>query len=294
MKRPLRIRWMEAWNQPRCRARVQAGIVRYAPKDEVRFVEGPEAQEEVLIADIFCSADFSRVPPGKKVVYFLHGPSALCDRPYLRQALLSVSFMNTPDEVRAPEISFLRIPLGVDGDVFYRRTSSIFPYDVPSVVMTTGYDVELEAIRDCMEAAKIARQAQGFRSAIHVGPPFDFGCNPLIRRDIYDEEMAQCYSSVLYVSGLRRGGGFELPVVEGLACGARPVCFDQPWYRHWFDGHAVFIPEKPNVTAELVKVFSRDPKPVTEDERREVLRKFSWKSIAGQFWGRVLGLTAPE
>jgi len=285
--RPLKIKWMESWNQPRCRARVQNGLTRHVPPD-IKFVEGPEAQEQVLIADIFCSADFTRVPPKKNVVYVLHGPVALCDRPYLRRALLNVSFMDVPTEARAPDIPFLRSPLGVDGDVFYRRKAAIFPYDVTSVVMTTGFDVELEAIRDCLEAAKQARDGQGLRTAIHVGPPFDFGCNPLIRRDILDEEMAQCYSSVLYVSGLRRGGGFELPVIEGLACGARPVCFDQPWYRHWFEGHAVFIPETANCTADLVEVFRRDPEPVTEAEREAVLAKFSWKTIAERLWARVL------
>ena len=50
-----------------------------------------------------------------------------------------------------------------------------------------------------------------------------------------DKTLAKYYSQCEFVSGLRRIEGFELPVIEGLLCGARPICFDIPDYRHWFD-----------------------------------------------------------
>jgi glycosyltransferase involved in cell wall biosynthesis len=108
---------------------------------------------------------------------------------------------------------------------------------------------------------------------------------------IDDHRLAEYYSQARYVSGLRRGEGFELPVVEGLACGARPICFDLPCYTHWFAEHAVFVPEsgQEELTDALTDIFRRTPRPVSPAERSRVLETFSWESICRGFWMRLCG-----
>ncbi|HWI70162.1 MAG TPA: hypothetical protein VNS88_17650, partial [Nitrospiraceae bacterium] len=79
-------------------------------------------------------------------------------------------------------------------------------------------------------------------------------------------------------------------VLEGLMCGARPIVFDRPDMRQWYEGHAVFIPEcsGPDLTQELIEVMSHEPDPVMSIEREIILERFSWKPIVRGFWEQVL------
>jgi hypothetical protein len=201
--------------------------------------------------------------------------------PLFRDARLVVSFYDLPALLGVADFPFHRTPLGVDGRTFYdrRRTTR------PACVLTTGHDPNGEAIRECREAARRIDQPM-----IHVGAPFDFmgdGC--LVVSGVSDDEMARLYSEARYVSGLRRGEGFELPVIEGLACGARPICFDRPVYRDWFEDFAVFVPEAEpaELIDALTDVLHRPPVPVSLAERDRVLDRFSWRRIAEEFWRAV-------
>ena len=100
--------------------------------------------------------------------------------------------------------------------------------------------------------------------------------------------MAGYYRSCDFGSGLHRIEGFEFPVLEGLLCGARPICFDLPCYRAWFDGLAEFIPEDLNVVENLVKLFIKGPRPVTEKEKAIVKKRFNWQKICKGFWSKAL------
>jgi glycosyltransferase involved in cell wall biosynthesis len=125
---------------------------------------------------------------------------------------------------------------------------------------------------------------------LHLGPSFWSDGTVEAEERVTDDRLATLYSRCRYVSGLRRGEGFELPVIEGLACGARPVCFDVPCYRDWFDGHAIFVHEvsPEQLVPELVEVFRREPAPVTPEERDAVLARFDWSRICSRFWQLVL------
>jgi glycosyltransferase involved in cell wall biosynthesis len=202
--------------------------------------------------------------------------------PLFQQARLVMSYYDLPSLASCSNFPFYRAPLGVDGRVFYDRRRA----SRPASVLTTGHDASGEAIQECRDAAARVNQPM-----IHVGSHFEFmgdGC--LVANGISDDRLAELYSEARYVSGLRRGEGFELPVIEGLACGARPICFDQPAYRHWFNGHAVFVPESDAVTLTdaVTDVLRVAPRPVTAAERDEVLALFSWKRICEQFWARLL------
>ena len=211
-------------------------------------------------------------------------PDASFWLPVFRRARLVMSYYDLHALTARDDFAFHHAPLGVDGATFHDRGLGR-----DAVVLTTGYVLEGEAIAECHDAAfRVLRGSRG--GMIHVGPAFWTHRGLEIVEGISDEQLAQRYSRSKYVSGLRRHEGFELPVVEGLACGARPVCFDNPCYRQWFEGHAVFVPELPpdELVRVLADVFREDPAPVTAAERDAVLAAFDWRRIVGRFWERVL------
>jgi len=177
-------------------------------------------------------------------------------------------------------------PLGVD-EVFAGHRSGYAPRTIGAV--TTGYVSGSSA--EAIEEVAIAAGKLGKRVS-HIGP-FPVGMSTespgshwQFHFAISDEELLHIYERTEWVSGLRHGEGFELPVLEGLCCGARPILFDRPEMHYWYDGHAVFVPEcsGEELVAHLVRIMSTPPEPVSFDERRRIIRRFDWASIAADFW----------
>jgi len=106
---------------------------------------------------------------------------------------------------------------------------------------------------------------------------------------VSDEELAITYNQCKYVSGLRKIEGFEMPVIEGLLCGARPICYDRPHYRKWFGDLVEYIPEsgKAEIIYAITELLMKEPRPVTEAEKRLVREKFNWSTIIKEFWKRL-------
>ena len=106
---------------------------------------------------------------------------------------------------------------------------------------------------------------------------------------VTDEELVYTYNQCKYVSGLRQVEGFELPVIEGLLCGARPICYDRPHYRNWFGNLVEYIPEtrKEDIIYNLVEILQKEPRPVTIEEKNYVRLKFNGSSIISEFWKRI-------
>jgi glycosyltransferase involved in cell wall biosynthesis len=185
---------------------------------------------------------------------------------------------------------YYHAPLGVNGDIF--RAVQI----ERNSVMTSGYVTgpTSEAIEEVAIAAAVCDIP-----VTHLGPVpvVEGSLTPMLTpgawrsiEGVTDSVLAVEYSSCMWVSGLRHIEGFELPVIEGLACGARPLVFDQPDMRYWYGDHAVFIREcsGDELVNELVKVFANPARPVSIEEREHVLAKFDWKTIAEGFWNRVM------
>ncbi|MCI0562764.1 MAG: hypothetical protein MN733_30145, partial [Nitrososphaera sp.] len=107
---------------------------------------------------------------------------------------------------------------------------------------------------------------------------------------VNDSDLARLYNRCDYVSGLRFTEGFELPVLEGIACGARPICFDLPCYRNWFENFAEFVPHVKgrDLVQQLTAILSRTPQRLSPHERRSLLAFFSWERIARVFWQSLL------
>ncbi len=190
------------------------------------------------------------------------------------------------------ETSFLHSPLGVDsgflGGAYGKRSVGI---------MTSGYVSGIDEA-EAIEEVAIAAARVGL-SVVHLGPDKIDGMERPKGQweavsNITDNVLRDLYGQSLWVSGLRHVEGFELPVIEGLLNGARPIVFDRPETRFWFDGFAEFVPEcsGDRLIELLAEILSRPPRPVSALERGRVLDRFNWNAISGRFWSELLAVQA--
>jgi hypothetical protein len=179
------------------------------------------------------------------------------------------------------DFNFYHAPLGVDSAIF-TLPSADRHRDI--LVCTSGFQRNQEGVAECDEAA-VSVDGRIFQ----LGPHLDkMKSQVSYAQGITDEELARWYQQCQWVCGLRRHEGFELPAAEGLLCGARPLFYDRPHYRCWFEQWAEFVPEEPHdlVVENLKRLFKRGPKPVSERERAEAAMAFSWPRVVHGFWDR--------
>lgn len=180
------------------------------------------------------------------------------------------------------EFNFYYAPLGVDPEVF--KESKV---NRKFIVMASSQHALSEGARECAFAAKKVGQPMFF-----LGHELRRGDDIECKTGLTDEEVARYYSKSVFVSGLRRVEGFEFPVIEGLLCGARPIVFDRPEMRHWFDKLAIHIPEgdREEVIGNLAGIFqfsSVVPPTVTEEEKAIVKERFNWQTIIKGFYDKL-------
>jgi len=103
---------------------------------------------------------------------------------------------------------------------------------------------------------------------------------------VKDYKMRSLYAKSEYVSGMRREGGFELPTIEGYACGAQPIVFNLPTMRKYYSDFALFVPlvNRLDLYFALRKIFERKAN-VSPDEG--ILSRFHWEPIMNKVWSRV-------
>lgn len=178
-------------------------------------------------------------------------------------------------------------PLGVDYEIFRPPGGSHLPR---TSVFTSGYvsGPSAEAIEEVANAAKISGL-----SVFHLGPENVEGMPRRkertwsARSGLSDEHLARVYGTCRWVSGLRQVEGFELPVLEGFACGARPVVFDRSDMRQWYSDFAVLVPEchGPELTEILTELFN---KPTFALDANQFLTQFNWQTLCEGFWKELL------
>lgn len=180
------------------------------------------------------------------------------------------------DGTRLPT-HFYRSPLGVDASIFYPRAGFARPY----IIGTHGSHFMMEGVRECFHAAQHLGKPQA-----HLGTGILPQPNVLVQNNLDDNDVAILWSQCQFVAGLRRKEGFELPAAEGLLCGARPLLFDQPYYRKWYGDFGVFLPslERADLITYLESVFRQGATPVSTDEIAAARDLFNWRSIASSFW----------
>lgn len=170
-------------------------------------------------------------------------------------------------------------PLGVDPGVFTPPSNG---QARPFTMFTSGYLAGPETVDECSAAV----QRVGGR-LFHLGPSNVVrGAHVTSAVGIPDAALVARYRQSQFVAGLRRIEGFELPALEGLMCGARPIMFDRPHYRAWFEDFAEFIPETTSaeMTDALEAVFRAGARPVSTGERLQAVKALAWERIVGDFW----------
>lgn len=178
--------------------------------------------------------------------------------------------------------NFYHSPLGADASVFYPRDRD---EHCSYVIASSGLSRLSESVRECWLAAEAVD-----RNYLHIGMKHGpFGGRPDFISGVSDDELAEHLSDCEFVSALRRKEGFELPAVEGLLCGARPICFDTPDYRWAYGNHAMYIQEvdRQGVIDQLVQLFKHGAPPVTEEERQRAVERYDWAKITSGFYGRL-------
>lgn len=182
-------------------------------------------------------------------------------------------------------VNFYHAPLGVDTDIFYDRKSALGHDDL--IIVNHSQDYLQESTKECVVAANRLN-----KKMLYLGEELNRGENILCRTNLTNNELAYAYSSSLFVSGLRRTEGFEMPVIEGAACGARPIVFDRPEMRKWFNEFALFIPEEPRekVIERLVDIFESGENSdlLDRDEVELIKERFNWETIIQGFWEGIV------
>ncbi len=193
-----------------------------------------------------------------------------------------------------PECRFLRAPLGLD-KAFIGPDSVTDTFRDTHTIVTSGYVSApcAEAIEEVWTAINMVNGC----SAVHIGPSNVEGMvKPTSwesMEGVSDATLAAIYRNSTYVSGLRHVEGFELPAAEGLSCGARPILFDHPTNRHWYDDKALYVPECAGheLVDRLVEIFKS---PAPRDERlarscdREWARdRFDWTVVCSDFFATL-------
>ena len=175
---------------------------------------------------------------------------------------------------------FYHSPLGVDPEVFKEVSG-----EKKFIIANTGNGKPWN--KECKNEVMLAAKELG-KPIFHIGIGETVEGEIVYSNGMDDRALAEHYSQCDFVSGLRRQEGFELPILEGLLCGARPITFDKPHYRNWFGSLVEYIPEDHGmVTENVAKLLKKDPRPVTEAEKEEVHHKFNWETIITEFWNRL-------
>lgn len=211
---------------------------------------------------------------------------------------LSIYQDQSINKINKVDMNFYRAPLGLDLEFTKLYNRNVFR----DKIITSGYvsGQMAEAIEEVWLAAREINIP-----VTHIGPSnvqgiqdSSTGSNnsnnissyPTFEHNISDERLAYLYRTALWVSGLRHKEGFELPAAEGLACGARPILFDNSNYRYWYRNRAIYVEDchGQQLVDKLIEVFKRQPREVDENERIEILRRFNWEAVCKGFWSTLL------
>jgi hypothetical protein len=267
--------------------RVARALRRYAPK-HVQVVDSPhDADVQVMHVIGPDALTFESAAPRVAVIqYCMNGDKTGAEwQTFWGRATAVWSYYDL-SSIMPTHANFYYAPLGIDSAF---RADFDAKVERKIGVVTSGYvnGPGAEAIEEMVFAAH-----ENGLFAVHIGPvPVNLTREmPSTWRNLFnisDTQLANIYQHAQWVSGLRHVEGFEMPVIEGLACGARPIVFDRADMRSWYDDYAVFVKEDETLSAQLSNVFATAPKEVTATERERVLRQFDWSTIVTGFWDKI-------
>jgi glycosyltransferase involved in cell wall biosynthesis len=188
------------------------------------------------------------------------------------------------------------IPHGVDPDLFRpaspglrdevcarHRLGGRYLLHVGSLQARRGLDTAIEALHRLrsrhpgLELVLVGKTEHGWRA----GLPDPSGVRQL--GYVGEGDLAPLMSAAACVLALSRGEGFDLPLLEALACGAPVVASDIPPHREHFERWAELIPAGDGAAVAAVvddllagRVAPRDG----AEQAGEVHRAFRWRDAA--------------
>lgn len=172
--------------------------------------------------------------------------------------------------LKAP--NFIRFPMGYDPSMFYRDDNVSKRYDA----IVFGDMEGPEEIKSVVEAFDVVAHISGVDLGLGIGY--------ITYNNIPDDRLRSIYQQSKYCIGLRHVEGFEMPIIEGAACGCIPITFDLECYRHWFDGMALFLDPDGDIRKQLSEIdgFSAQ-KTHSEDRVKKFEQQTAWKP----FWDKL-------
>lgn len=275
-----------------CMYRINNAFMQRKP-DCITLVKTPE-EADVLVLNAWGNHEkiiadnntlwMTRLAMGKPYILFFHGfASPNVHEEFFARIFKEALLVYTPWPLRTVhqhEVThFVRGPWGYEPKMFFleNRGPRLFR------VMATGCVDETEHFKEVYAAC---REAGG--KMIHVGPDMQLGDGYYNAHNVSDHQMRFFFNNSTYVSALRSPEGFELIGLEGLACGAMPVVFDNPHY-DWYDRLGLKVSESRGLTCnELTRIFRREDAEVTQRHLTEVKARFSWDKVASFFWMPVI------
>lgn len=275
--------------------RIRQAFIKYAPPG-TEFLQSPEPdalhvinwigqnpREHTKRCEICQAAPTLPLTPKYLIMLHLDNPHYPQHEESFRKLLEGAQLIVTyhGDYVRYAGCHVLETPWGVDLEIFK-------VLGIPRIftILTTGHDADQEAIEAVRRAC-----LHSYNSVIHIGGDLR---RPWIsptshrRENVSDQELCTCYNQSLFASGLRREGGFELPTIEGYACGCQPINFDHPVARKFFDDFSMFVPNvrDEELIPHLIRCF-HSYRPITPDPK--ILARFSWENIMARVWSALQG-----
>ncbi len=267
---------------------------RHVPGEEdadlvVLFVNGMRDHQEALAAR--CRARGQRYAVVQIALRTTRHPRTTQWRKLWAEAAVVWSYYPIPlwikeDAGAEMDFNFYHAPLGVDASVFTLGADALErSAPRPYTVCTSGFRRNQEGVAECDEAV----YALGGR-LFQLGSTYAMRSDTTFATELSDTALAEMFRQCQFVSGLRREEGFELPAAEGLLCGARPLLFDRPHYRCWYEPWGEFVREDSLdiVKRDLIQLFDRGPKVVTPEEREAAAKRFNWETICRGFWERCI------
>ena len=278
--------------------RVRQGLIKHRPAN-AEFVDKPSADtvhvinwigqnpKEHTARDELTMA-VPTLPKSPKYILILHGAGnphyPQFDKEWhslLKNAMLIITFYKGyADGIgNVYETSW-----GYDPAIFHNLKGRRF-----RKILCTGYIAAMESIDSILDACK----KLGVK-ALHVGGPLgaEYHTSKVFIHfwNISDEHMCKLYNECEYVSGMRKGGlfgGFELPNIEGYACGCQPICHTNPISVKYFKDFAIYIPELPRkeLADRLVEILKE---PAHIEPKQEILERFKWENIAPKIWQQIM------
>jgi len=205
-----------------------------------------------------------------------------------KNSLFVWSYYDLSSHAQSQGFRFYYAPLGIDEIFTIPPSQSI---KRRNRIMTSGY--VSHPSQEPIQEVWLAAERLGIE-IVHLGPSNVTGVthypdNIIFIGGISDNGLRDYYHSCKWVSALRHIEGFELPAIEGLSCGARPLCFPQVSIQYWYGGYPWYVRESTGKNlADSISQFLLANDYVSQSETKEVRKIFDWTRIIGELYA-ILG-----